>query len=198
MVNVSDRIVALRRYLITIQPGHISDPDRVVELLIQCWKDFEGRDETKMEEHKLGRAEEVEWKPPILGFIVERHGGTVMGSSRAELQRWFVNIEERTAYCGESSYRQLSPRQAPLNAKKLATDIASLVTTKDRRTEYLKWFDDGTVRVIVGKILPEGSAVKQTLIGRRKRFRKELREVLKESGWEEFKLHRYEMSPRGS
>jgi hypothetical protein len=31
----------------------------------------------------LGRMEEVVWEPPILSFTVERHGGTVQGSSRA-------------------------------------------------------------------------------------------------------------------
>jgi excisionase family DNA binding protein len=43
----------------------------------------------------------------------------------------------------------------------------------------------------VGKILPEGSAVKQTLTGRRKRFRAALQDRLAGSGWGECGLNIY-------
>jgi hypothetical protein len=41
------------------------------------------------------------------------------------------------------------------------------------------------VRVLVGKVLPDGSAVAQTLAGRRKRFREALRDRLAVEGWQE-------------
>jgi hypothetical protein len=78
----------LRIYLATLPPGPISDPAALERLLAACWDEFTG-DYGGMEGYKLlGRMEDVTWGPPVLSFSVERHGGTVMGSSRAELQGW--------------------------------------------------------------------------------------------------------------
>jgi len=51
--------------------------------------------------------------------------------------------------------------------------------------EQLKWYPDGSVRVLIGKLLPAGSTLPQTLSGRRKRFRQTLRERLAPLGWHE-------------
>jgi hypothetical protein len=48
---------------------------------------------------------------------------------------------------------------------------------------------DGRVRVLVGKVLAGGSAVAQTLAGRRKRFREALRERLAAEGWLEVRVN---------
>jgi hypothetical protein len=56
----------------------------------------------------------------------------------------------------------------------------------------LKWYADGRVRVLVGVVLPAGSAVKQTLAARRKRIRAALRERLARQGWEERGVNVYE------
>ena len=45
---------------------------------------------------KLGRMEKVEWQPPYLTFSIERHGATVKGSTRAELQNWQVDTSHRS------------------------------------------------------------------------------------------------------
>jgi hypothetical protein len=72
--------------------------------------------------------------------------------------------------------------QRRLNVVPLAEEIVRLILerTEDDR---LNWNGDSSVRVLIGRILPEGSAVKQTLIGRRKRFRKALMERLEAEGW---------------
>jgi hypothetical protein len=44
------------------------------------WADLEGASDEAMEPWKLGRMENPEWLPPVLTFVVERHGGTVLGS----------------------------------------------------------------------------------------------------------------------
>jgi hypothetical protein len=137
-----------------------------------------------MEGHKLlGRMEEVQWNPPVLSFTIERHGCTVMGSSRATLQEWTVDLERKTAWCEETRTRQIRPMQRRLDVRPLAEEITRQVVGRcdDRR---LLWHADGRVRVLVGKILPERSACKQTLIARRKRFRKALDECLEREGWE--------------
>ena len=48
-----------------------------------------------------------------------------------------------------------------------------------------------SMRVAVGKILPEGSATRRTVEGRRKRFQKALAERLRSSGWTESKPNLY-------
>lgn len=72
----------LDAYLATLPSGPTSDTAELDVLLAACWHSFSG-DYGGMEGRKLlGRMEEVVWKPPILRFTVERHGGTVLGLGR--------------------------------------------------------------------------------------------------------------------
>lgn len=127
--------------------------------------------------------------PTLRGFT-ERHGGTVFGSTRAELQRWTVDIQKMTATCETGGQRQLSAMQPRLNVEPLVEEIAALIVNR-QQDERLKWHDDGHVQVVIGKLLPDGSAVKQTLTGRRKRFRLALTAHLLESGWQEVRANVY-------
>jgi hypothetical protein len=99
----------LRAHLATIQPGELVDTTDLEPLLAGSWDEFTG-DYGGMEGYKLlGRIEDVMWQPPKLAFTIERHGGTVMGSTRAELQHWEVNVEQKTAVivkCGQDQDRQ--------------------------------------------------------------------------------------------
>ena len=71
--------------------------------------------------------EEVTWAPPKLSFAIERHGGTVMGSIRAELQRWTVDMLRSTATHGTIGHRQLEPMQARLVVRPLVEEDARLI-----------------------------------------------------------------------
>jgi hypothetical protein len=135
-----------------------------------------------MEASKLfGRMEDVEWSPPLLTFRIERHGGIVGGgSTRAELQDWEVDIEAGTVKGGESGYRQLKPRDAPLNVTPLVNQVVALI--KDHQThEWLKWVSDRRVRLLIAKIIPATN--RQTTSGRRERFRAELEPRLEAMGF---------------
>ena len=44
----------------------------------------------------------------------------------------------------------------------MVEELIELVASH-REDGRLKWYNDGSVRIIVGSVLPEGSAVKQTL-----------------------------------
>jgi len=57
----------------------------------------------------------------------------------------------------------------------------------------LKWFSDGYVIVSIGKVIPEGGP-KQTVAGRRKRFRQALDAILKATGWEKVRANTYRLS----
>jgi hypothetical protein len=69
----------------------------------------------------------------------------------------------------------------------LAEDVASLIF-RHQEDGRLKWHENGRVRVLVGKVLPGGSAVAQTLAGRRKRVRQSLEGRLAAEGWREVGL----------
>lgn len=172
----------LRTYLATVQPGKITDTTNLGPLLAACWDEFTG-DDGGMEGSKLlSRMEDVTWQPPLLSFAVERHGRTVAGSTRADLQGWTVNVEKKTTLCEPLGHRQVHPMQHRLKVEPLVEEVVRLIVTK-QKDQRLQWHDDGSVKVLVGKIIPADSAAKQTLAGRRKRFREKLTERLKAEGW---------------
>lgn len=176
-------VTALSKYLYKVGPGPISDTNHLESLLVECWDALDGSDAEGMEGYKLnGRIEDAEWNPPVLSFTIERHGGTVLGSSRAELQEWNIDINARTATCSKVGHRQVHPMAPRFNALPPAQVIVQLILDGEQ-DERLKWYDDGSVRVRMGKILPERSAVKQTLAARRKRLREAIEELLSEKGW---------------
>jgi hypothetical protein len=183
----------LSEYLATLSPGEISDMDKVerVELLLaEAWGQVEGPSGGGMTAHKIHkRLESIGWDPPLLSFTIERHGATMLGSSRANLQDWVVDVDE-----GTSSYttrrRQLYKMSPPLKTKPLAEQIGRIIA-KRQKSKKLKWSDDKTiVRVIIGKIIPDDTA-RQTVAGRRKRFRRDLTEFLQEYGWQEVRPNKY-------
>jgi len=165
-------------------------------LLAEYWTRFKGSEDTKMADYKLSRGiENVVWNPPILKFTIERHGGTVLGSSRAQLHEWILNIEEETAITDDTTkrYRQIKPKQLPLNVKIIAEDVLNKIMNKII-DERIKWYNDGKVRIQIGKIkeLADGSAVPQTLISRRKRFRLIMDEELIKEGWLKIGVNLYQ------
>lgn len=180
----------LRDYLNSMPAGKITDICTVEHLLAQCWDQFKGCDEGGMAEYKLlGRTENMEWDPPILSFTIERHGWTKFGSSRAQLQHWEIDTETNFAYFTQG-IRQLYAREPVLKTKPLAEKIGKLILEK-KDCDELKWvIDKSLVRVIAGKVLPNNVS-KQTLSGRRKRFRKDLAEFLKPYGWQEVYPNKY-------
>src|SRR4051812_47015376 len=98
----------LKKHLAKFTPGRISETEEIESLLAPCWDDLDGSDEGGMDGDKLlGRMEKVVWSPPVLTFVIERHGGTVNGSTRAELQHWTVDLDAGTAEIAESKTRQL-------------------------------------------------------------------------------------------
>jgi hypothetical protein len=157
----------LREVLLAIPPGPVTDVDRLDVCLARAWDEFTGDDGGMIGEKLIGRMESVHWDPPRLTFTIERHGGTVLGSTRATLQHWTVDVERKTVACALGGHRQLRPMAQRLNVDPIAEEIASQIVNR-RQDERLKWYPDGRVRVLVGKTLPGGSAVEQTLAGRRK------------------------------
>src|SRR5262245_10155191 len=181
----------LLAYLGSIQAGSIAVTARLETLLAACWEEFAGSRAEGMTGDKLyDRMENVHWEPPILTFVIERHGGTVHGSSRAEIQGWTLNVDTRTASSYNAGHRQVQPMEARLDIRPLAEEVVQLVIGH-QEDERLRWNTDGSVRIQIGKILPTGSAVKQTLNGRRRRFRQRVDELLSNAGWQKVRPNVY-------
>ena len=173
----------LREYLATLQPGEVAGTTDLERLLAGCWDQFTG-DDGGMEGYKLlGRMEDVTWQPPKLTFTIERHGGTVMGSSRAELQHWEVNVEQKTAAVVKCGHRQLKPMAERVYIKPLAESILAAIRSGSGN-ELVEKRDDGTFSLNTTRIFPKGSAVRMTLEGRRKRLREAVAGVLLKEGWQ--------------
>lgn len=173
----------LRDLLSTMPPGHMSDGDclQVLAELSQCWESIPGSEVKSTTADKLRRAEEVCWTPPILSFSLERHGGTVLGSSRASLHYWEVDTEQPEARIVKTSARQLSPKAQVMDIEKMANEIATLILNgvDDRRVTWLE--DRQRVQVNIGEVIPESNP--QTTQGRRKRFRVVLASLMSEANW---------------
>jgi hypothetical protein len=178
----------LLRYLKSLQVGPVTG--NIEYHLSSCWEHFERDDEGMSSNKLLGRMEDIYWNPPILTFVIERHGGTALGSTRAELQQWELNMNKRTATCQEIGYRQIYPKQAKIDVSPIAKEIAQLIITH-QKDERLKWNKNGDVSIQIGRILPEGSAVTRTLAGRRKRLRKQIDELLINEGWKKVRENVY-------
>jgi hypothetical protein len=130
----------------------------------------------------VGRMEAVVWQPPRLTFRIERHGGTVLGSTRAEIQEWTVNLEQQTKVMKSVGRRQVRPMQSRLDMRPIAQELADAILA-GRTDERLKWDGDSRVRLVIGEVLPDRSAVTETLAGRRKRLRVAVARLVESGGW---------------
>ena len=181
----------LKRQLSELPPGEVSEVGRVAALLAGCWHEFTGSGSERMHAGKLGRMEEMRWDPPVLSFTIERHGAMGVGSTRAELQHWRVDLDRRTARCERSrSYRQAWPRAEGVKIEPIAREIADSIIG-GRADQRLKWQGGETVRVLMAKVFPYDSGYMQTVTGRRKRLRVALGELLAEEGWREVRRDVY-------
>lgn len=184
-MQANSALQSLKKRLSELRPGEVIEAGRIAALLATCWHEFSGADSERMRAGKLGRMEDLFWQPPVLSFTIERHGGMGMGSTRAELQRWQVDVDRRMATCERSrSYRQALPRAGSVRIEPIAREVAESILV-GRADERLKWQGEETVRVLMTKIFPHGSGYMQTVTGRRKRLRAALQTLLADAGWRE-------------
>lgn len=175
---------ALRTFLRPLPTGPVMDEAGLTAALAAAWPSLGDSSETAMAAFKVRRLEAPSWKPPLLAFDLERHGATVLGSSRAEVQVWTVNVEAGTADVAHSSHRQVRPSAARLTVGPLADEIVTLILSGQTDARLTWSSDKQSVNVNIGLVVPD-SGPKQTITGRRKRFRQALQERLAASGWDE-------------
>ena len=148
-------ISELRSYLDGLDRDSEVDPSKLTQLLSEAWEEFKGSDEGGMEAYKLhGRVEDPIWEPPVLTFTIERHGAAAMGSIRAELQSWDLDLDSRTARCGTCGHREISPRNPPIRVAPIAEQIVASILG-GKQDERIKWRADGSAEVQTGMLFPQ-------------------------------------------
>ena len=188
-----DPRATLRDFCHHLTPGEVHGNARrtLVRLLQEAWDDLGGHDQSKTWASKLGRAETLSWSPPVISFALERHGSTVLGSTRAEVHQWVVDVEAGAARAERRQRRQLQAMAPRLNVKPLAEEVAkSILSGAD--SPYLKWMNPQRtdVRVFIGKVIAD-DAFARTVSGRRRRFRAALEALLAPADWMATGLYRY-------
>jgi hypothetical protein len=173
---------ALHRHCTTLPLGPVADVPALERLLAAAWDVLAG-DDGGMQGYKvLNRMEAVAWNSPVLSFRIERHGGTMMGSTRADVQHWHVDVEKQTVTLGKVGWRQQRPMAGRSNIKRLVMEILDAIRT-GRQDERLTWCGEDEVSVKTPEIYPVKSAFKRTLEGRRKRLREGIASALLKEGW---------------
>jgi len=189
---MTEPLDALREWLSTRNPGPIPKSVRgtLLPLLEDAWADLEGCEEQGMHAGKLPRAEQVRWDPPVLSFVIERHGGTVCGSTRAERQGWTVDLKTCSTEWEMVGHRQVTPMAPRLDVRPIAEEIVTLVR-RSKNDPRLHWRADGSVHVVITRIIPDGSGVRRTVADRRKRLTRALDERFKDAGWSRGRANNY-------
>lgn len=186
----------LKSYLDSQSPGRISDTQEIEGLLAADWNELGGDEEGGMEGYKLlNRMENAFWKPPLLSFTIERYGGTVMGSARAELQHWEVDVEKGIATLERTGHRQLTPMAPKLSIKSIAAEISKAIID-GKEDERVRWQDDVVV-VSAPDIFPAGSGYKRTIESRRQRLCEHIAKMLKDHGWQKIGWNRFKKDVTG-
>jgi len=180
----SKSVARLSDHLASVPPGLIEDIQSLESLLVDCWPDLDGSGGEGMYASKLrGRMESVKWNPPILSFEIERHGGAVMGSTRAALHEWKVDVQLGTAaVCPTGRFRGLRPSSARWDAKAKADEIVRLILNGVDDSQ-LKWDrDKSRITIRLQGIVPYGGG-QRTYEGRRKRLLAALGERIEHTEW---------------
>lgn len=163
------------------------------EYVVQNWGSFAGGYEGGMTPKKLvGRMENAEWNPPIFRFQIERHGGLMMGSSRAEVQIWQVDLDNMTADIIAVGHRQIRPMAPRIYINPIVAETVDAILNR-KSHDRIKWINDNEVRVLTCEIFPARSAVQRTLDDRRSRFRAGLSNELAQVGWRCQRGHGFEI-----
>jgi len=189
--SVNDAVGHLKSTLLILNPGAVSEEyvPAVLKALEAAWPLFSGHGDQSTSAFKIHRAESLTWTPPVLGFLLERHGGTVNGSSRAFLHYWQINLDTRQANIIKYGTRQLRAVARTLKVEPIAEKVADAIVNQ-REEEGIDRKSPSLVHVKIGQIIPEGNP--QTTASRRKRFRIALTEALKPEGWDEVRPNVYE------
>lgn len=175
---------SLKTFLAKLSAGQVNwaNKNNLERLLAKEWDSFSSSDNGGMQSYKIiNRTESLFWKPPILTFTIERHGSTVNGSTRGELQEWEIDISAWAASIISTRRRQVRPAAKRVNVKEFIPGIVNAILNGLEHSS-LKWYPDRKVKVLISTIIPD-DGYKQTASSRRKKFREALETELSRHDW---------------
>ena len=171
-----------------VKQNDVNVLQQVIKLLRDNWGEFDlVRCEENKEEEKLFRPFhfkdmiDVTWKYPILQFKME-YPLEYLNSKYVLVQQWEINIGTKQHELISERKRMRVPNQPRLDVKPIAAEVASKI--KNKQEDFrLKWYEDGSVKVLTNKIIPKNSGYNRTVEGRRNRFYQSLADHLQDTGW---------------
>jgi hypothetical protein len=182
----------LRSLLQNMQGGPIAhrDEERVISALTESWHELTGSTDTKMDAWKITRERpsELRWDPPVLSFVILRHGAMAFGSSAAERQKWEVNLEQQAAHHVRLGLKRLRPRAKTLDIEAIVTKVCEVIRAGSNhdsdlvRNGILVWKSDDECHLKHARLIP-ADGPKQTVTGRRARLRTSLADRMDQYGW---------------
>ncbi len=110
---------------------------------------------------------------------------------RELLQEWTIDLEQRSKALRTVGRRQVRPMQQRLDVQPIAEELAAAIL-EGQPDDRLKWDGTDHVRLLIGEVLPTGSAVKETLAGRRKRLREPVAKLIASAGGKMVKANVFE------
>jgi hypothetical protein len=134
---------------------------------------------------KVSRAENLHFAHGRLRFDIERHAGTMNGSTRAHLHTWEITPDGRGCDIVRETYRQLAARANSYtmkDARKSAFAVMRLLSGGRKNRGEMKVLDDGRVVIFAQRLVDLGQ-YKRTRIGRCIQFLKALEDVVETRGW---------------
>ena len=177
----SESLLQLQKVFQSIKDGPVEDLD-LGHLLAQAWDSIDGSKETKLLAWKLNRIESLEKRNGMLYFDIERHGGTVNGSTRGVVYTWEVDVEHGEASIVRERNRQLYKADKRFDVNPIAQELTQKILEKQDH-QYLRWNAEKTsCTILVGAVVPMTN--KQTTSGRRERLRAAINGLLKPEGIE--------------
>lgn len=181
---------SLKTYLSTVRPGNIADVHELERIVAAHWDELSSNGDGGMESYKLlNRMESVTWKPSILSFTIERHGGTALGSTRAELQHWEIDVERETATMASTGNRQLAPMASRLPIKSIAVELSRAIIDGKEDDRVRRQGDE--LVVLASDIFPKGSGFNRTVESRRQGLCKHVANMIEEYGWSKVGWNRF-------
>jgi hypothetical protein len=156
--------------------------EEVQRCLIDAWPELEGSDEESTTKGKLSnRIEELSVNDCFLTFKLERHGGTVQGSTRADVHWWTVDLAKGEATITRKSPRQVRKASPPFPFKEVCQEVVEAVRAGVPH-QSIDWKGADRFKLLMGNLVPCGG-IKQTTSGRRKKLREFIEAALGPLGW---------------
>jgi hypothetical protein len=177
----SEALLQLQKAFQSIKDGPVEDLE-IEALLTKAWDSIDGSTETKLNPDKLCRMEHLEKRDGMLYFDIERHGGTVHGSTRARVYTWEVDVMYGSASIVRERNRQIYKADKRLDVTPIAQELTQRILEKQDH-QYLRWNAEKTsCTILVGAVIPMTN--KQTTSGRRARLRAAINGLLRPVGIE--------------